>query len=128
MTLSVLIIEDEAILAKNIATYLRRLNYEVRHVEDGEAGLAAIESQRPDVVILDYNLPGMDGLELANRIAKIDPLIKVIMATGHGNEEIAVDAMKAGAYDYLTKPLVLGKLKLVLDKLTGDARLTSELE
>ncbi|MEO6024243.1 MAG: sigma-54 dependent transcriptional regulator, partial [Burkholderiales bacterium] len=128
MTLSVLIIEDEAILAKNIATYLRRLNYEVRHVEDGEAALAAIESQRPEVVILDYNLPGMDGLELVGRIRQIEPRIKVIMATGHGSEEIAVDAMKAGVYDYLTKPLVLGKLKLVLDKLTGDARLTSELE
>ena len=128
MSLSVLIVEDEIVLAKNIATYLRRLNYDVRHVEDAETALVAIEAQRPDAVILDYNLPGMDGLELAGKICQTDPRIKIIMATGHGNEEIAVEAMKAGVYDYLTKPLVLGKLKLVLDRLTGDARIASELE
>ena len=67
MSLSVLIVEDEIVLAKNIATYLRRLNYDVRHVEDAETALVAIEAQRPDAVILDYNLPGMDGLELMAR-------------------------------------------------------------
>jgi two-component system, NtrC family, response regulator AtoC len=125
--LSVLIIEDEIVLAKNIATYLRRLSHEVSNAETGEAGLALVESERPDVVILDYNLPGIDGLELLTRIRAIDPGIKIIMATGQGNEQLAVDAMKAGAYDYLTKPLVLGKLKMVLDKIIGEVRLTQEL-
>ena len=126
--LSVLIIEDETILAKNIATYLRRLNHEVRHAETGELGLALAESERPDVVILDYNLPGIDGLESLTRILAIDPGIKIIMATGQGSEQLAVDAMKAGAYDYLTKPLVLGKLKLVLDKIIGELRVSQELD
>ena len=126
--LSVLIIEDETILAKNIATYLRRLNHEVRHAESGELGLALVESERPDVVVLDYNLPGIDGLELLLRIHAIDPGIKTIMATGQGSEQVAVDAMKAGAYDYLTKPLVLGKLKMVLDKIIGEARVSQELD
>ncbi len=125
--LSVLIIEDEAVLAKNIATYLRRLNHEVRHADTGESGLVLTESERPDVVILDYNLPGLDGLELLPRIRAIDPLIKIIMATGQGSEQLAVDAMKAGAYDYLIKPLVLGKLKMVLDKIVGEVRLSQEL-
>ena len=125
--LSVLIIEDEAVLAKNIATYLRRLNHEVKHADTGETGLILVEAERPDVVILDYNLPGIDGLELLSRIHAIDPVIKTIMATGQGNEQLAVDAMKAGAYDYLTKPLVLGKLKVVLDKIVGEARLGQEL-
>ena len=125
--LSVLIIEDEAILAKNIATYLRRLNHEVKHAESGEVGLNLVEAERPDVVILDYNLPGMNGLELVGKIHSIDSTIKTIMATGQGNEQLAVDAMKAGAYDYLTKPLVLGKLKVVLDKIVGEARLGEEL-
>ena len=128
MTLSILIIEDEAILAKNIATYLRRLNYEVRHAETGELGLALAESERPDVVILDYNLPGLNGLELLTRIRAIDPATKIIMATGEGSEQLAVDAMKAGAYDYLTKPLVLAKLKMVLDKIVGEVRLGQELD
>ena len=125
--LSVLIIEDETVLAKNIATYLRRLNYEVKHAETGELGLALVDSERPEVVILDYNLPGLDGLELLTRIHAIDPHIKCIMATGQGSEQLAVDAMKAGAYDYLTKPLVLGKLKMVLDKIVGEARVSQEL-
>jgi two-component system, NtrC family, response regulator AtoC len=126
--LSVLVIEDETILAKNIATYLRRLNHEVRHAETGELGLALVESERPDIVILDYNLPGIDGLESLTRILAIDPRIKIIMATGQGNEQLAVDAMKAGAYDYLTKPLVLGKLKMLLDKVIGEARVSQELD
>nr|MBA2526618.1 sigma-54-dependent Fis family transcriptional regulator [Pyrinomonadaceae bacterium] len=78
-------------------------------------------------VILDYNLPGLDGLELLMRIRAIDPVIKTIMTTGEGSEQLAVDAMKAGAYDYLTKPLVLGKLKMVLDKIVGEVRLSQEL-
>ena len=126
--LSVLIIEDETILAKNIAMYLRRLNHEVKHAQTGEIGLALVESERPDVVILDYNLPGMDGLELLPRIHAIDANIKTIMATGQGSEQLAVDAMKAGAYDYLIKPLVLGKLKMVLDKIMGEARVGQELD
>ena len=126
--LSVLIIEDETVLAKNIATYLRRLNHEVRHTDNGESGLALVESERPDVVILDYNLPGLDGLELLTRIRTIDPLIRTVMATGEGSEQLAVDAMKAGAYDYLTKPLVLGKLKIVLEKIVGEVRLSQELD
>jgi two-component system, NtrC family, response regulator AtoC len=126
--LSVLVIEDETILAKNIATYLRRLNHEVKHAQTGEIGLALVESERPDVVILDYNLPGMDGLELLPRIQAIDASIKTIMATGQGSEQLAVDAMKAGAYDYLIKPLVLGKLKMVLDKIMGEARVGQELD
>ena len=125
--LSLVIIEDETILAKNIVTYLRRLNHEVRHAETGESGLALVDSERPDVVILDYNLPGLDGLELLTRIRAIDPVIKIIMATGAGSEQLAVDAMKAGAYDYLTKPLVLAKLKMVLDKIAGEVRLSQEL-
>ncbi len=125
--LSVLIIEDEAVLAKNIATYLRRLNHEVKLAENGELGLNLVEAERPDVVILDYNLPGMNGLELVRKIQAIDSTIKTIMATGQGSEQLAVDAMKAGAYDYLTKPLVLGKLKVVLDKIIGEARIGEEL-
>lgn len=125
--LSVLIIEDEVVLAKNITTYLRRLNHEVKHAETGEVGLNLVEAERPDVVILDYNLPGMDGLELASKIHSIDSTIKTIMVTGQGSEQLAVDAMKAGAYDYLTKPLVLGKLKVVLDKIIGEARIGEEL-
>ena len=82
---------------------------------------------RPAIVLLDFNLPGMDGLAMLAEIRRRDPRIKVIMITGQGSEQVAVDAMKAGAYDYLTKPVVLEKLKLVLEKALGQERLEEEL-
>lgn len=127
MAYGILIVEDESILAKNVSTFLRRQGYEVSIAPDGESALARIESQKPDAVLLDFNLPGMDGLQLLQRIRALDAQIKVIMVTGHGSEEVAVDSMKSGAYDYLAKPVVLEKLKMVLEKAFGEERREQEL-
>ncbi|HKA44600.1 MAG TPA: sigma-54 dependent transcriptional regulator [Burkholderiales bacterium] len=122
MATAVLIIEDEAILAKNMATYLGRHGFEARRVGSGEAGLAELDSYKPDIVLLDYHLPGMSGLEALARIRQCDEQIKVIMITGQGSVQTAVDAMKAGAYDYLTKPVALSELKLLLERAAGQER------
>ncbi len=127
MSTSVLIVEDEETLAKNISLFLTKQGYEVRSTSSAEDALRELESFRPDAVVLDFNLPGMDGLEFLGRLLKFDRKIKVVMTTGHGSEQIAVDAMKAGAYDYLTKPLALAKLKLVLDKAVGEEKRESML-
>jgi two-component system, NtrC family, response regulator AtoC len=127
MSYGVLVVEDEQTLAKNVGAYLQRYGYEVRIATDGETALAELESYRPEAVVLDFNLPGMTGLELLTRVRSFDPQICVIMVTGHGSEQVAVDAMKAGAYDYLSKPVVLSKLKLVLDKALGEERREQEL-
>jgi two-component system response regulator AtoC len=119
---AVLVIEDETTLAKNIVAYLRRAGYDADHVPGAEEGLARLESFRPDVIVLDYNLPGMDGLAALRRIRKVDGRVKVIMLTGHGNVRIAVDAMKASAFDYLVKPVVLSELKALIAKAIGDER------
>jgi len=124
---AVLIIEDEATLAKNMETYVARHGYEVRLAESGEQGLEQIAEFKPDVVLTDYRLPGINGLEVLSRIRKIDSQIKLIMITGQGNVAIAVDAMKAGAYDYLSKPVVLSELKLLLDRAVGQERLEEAL-
>ena len=122
MTLSpaVLVVEDEATLAKNICTYLQRSGFEARSAGDGEQAFALLESFRPEALILDFNLPGIDGLEVLRRVLQTDGHLKVIMLTGHGSVELAVEAMKAGAYDFLTKPVSLSKLKLLLEKALGE--------
>jgi two-component system, NtrC family, response regulator AtoC len=128
MSHAVLIIEDETVLAKNILIYLERYGFEVRLAQSAEEGLSLLDSVRPDAVLLDFNLPGMNGLEALARIRAVDPGIHVLMLTGHGNVEMAVDAMKAGAFDFLTKPVALSKLRLLLEKAIGQTRRDSALD
>jgi two-component system, NtrC family, response regulator AtoC len=123
----VLVIEDETVLAKNIRTYLQRHGYEVDIADTGEAGLAKCETFRPEVVVLDFSLPGINGLDVLRELQRTERKIKVIIITGHGSEQIAVDAMKAGALDYLSKPIVLEKLKLIVDKAVGEGQREGEL-
>jgi DNA-binding NtrC family response regulator len=127
MSFGVLLIEDEEQLGRNVKLYLERRGFEVRIAPSAEAALEALDAFRPDAVVLDFNLPGMDGLEALGRIRRRDPDAVVVMVTGHGSERVAVDAMKAGAYDYLTKPVALGKLKLVLERALLEGRREQEL-
>ncbi len=119
MANSILIVEDDEILADNVQTYLKRNNWDVQVATTAEDAIKVLEGLRPDIVLTDYLLPGKTGLELINSIMALDPQIKVIMMTGEGKVQTAVDAMKAGAYDYLTKPVVLAELKIALEKATG---------
>jgi two-component system, NtrC family, response regulator AtoC len=127
MARAILIIEDEIILAKNLTRFLEREGFEAQAVPNGEQGLAMFESYRPDAVLLDYNLPGMNGLEVLQKIRERDHQVKVLMVTGHGNVQVAVDAMKGGADDYLSKPLVLSELKLLLENALGRERIDTRL-
>ncbi|MFO1199522.1 MAG: sigma-54 dependent transcriptional regulator [Burkholderiaceae bacterium] len=127
MNCAVLLIEDEEVLARNIQLYLERYGFEVRLAHSAEAGLLALDDMRPDVVVLDFNLPGADGLDALARIRQRAPDAVVVMTTGHGSEQVAVDAMKRGAYDYLTKPVSLGKLKLVIERALQEVRREGEL-
>jgi DNA-binding NtrC family response regulator len=127
MSAAVLIIEDEATLAKNVATYLKRNGYDTCVAASGEEGLSKIETFRPEVVLLDYALPGINGIDVLKRIKAVEPNIPVIVVTGQGSELVAVEAMKAGACDYLIKPVVLSELALRLEKLTGLGKLEEEL-
>ncbi len=128
MSYGVLIIEDEAILAKTIAKYLSQHGFETRVVDNGRDGLETLGSFLPYAVLLDFNLPGeLNGLDVLERIRQYDSSIKVIMVTGQGNVRLAVDAMKAGAYDYLSKPIVLSELKILLDRAIDQNRKESQL-
>ncbi|RZS54884.1 sigma-54-dependent transcriptional regulator [Sphaerotilus mobilis] len=128
MARAILIIEDETTLARNLAMYLERMGDEVRIAGRAEDGLTLLETWRPDIVILDHNLPGMTGLEALSRIRAVDTDARIIMVTGYGSTELAVEAMKAGAADFMTKPLVLSELKIVLDRLSVQGKLASTVD
>lgn len=120
MSYGILIIEDEVVLAKKIAKYLTQNGYEARVTENGPDGLKMLETFLPDAVLLDFNLPGgLNGLEVLKRIRLFDASIKVILITGQGDIQLAVDAMKGGAYDYLSKPIMLSGLKILLERAIG---------
>jgi DNA-binding NtrC family response regulator len=83
---------------------------------DGDAALRRIAVERPNVAILDINLPGKSGLEVLKEAKKIDPGLAVIMTTGYGTTQTAIEAMKLGAYDYLTKPFDIKKMQSIVNK------------
>ena len=127
MANTILIIEDEVMLADNICTYLERSQWETHVAHSAEEGLRKIESLQPDVVLTDYMLPGKTGLQVIKSALAIDPQLKIVMFTGEGSTQLAVEAMKAGACDYIAKPLVLAELKLVLERAAGQAQVEKTL-
>ncbi len=100
----IVIIDDEKIILELTSMVLGSRGYEVMTAEDAVVGLDLIKKHRPEVVLLDYMMPRMNGLEALKRIRAEYPETYVIMFTGKGSEEIAVELMKAGASDYILKP------------------------
>ena len=128
MNHGVLIIEDEVVLAKKIAKYLKLMGFDTLVKGTAEDGLHVMQEFQPDAVVLDYNLPGeLNGIECLKKIQNIDSGVGVIMITGQGNERVAVNAMKAGAFDYLSKPIILSELELLLNKVIKQQQLNSQL-
>ncbi len=105
-----LIAEDEANLRLVLQKELQRLGYRVQAAPDGEAALRKLEESNVDVLLCDINMPHMDGMELLRRVHERPNPPEVIMLTGQGTIETAVEAMKLGAYDYLTKPYSINEL------------------
>ncbi|HAD04782.1 MAG: hybrid sensor histidine kinase/response regulator [Desulfuromonadales bacterium GWD2_61_12] len=100
----ILVVDDEKVILELTTIILQRRGYEVYTAANGEDGLAQVERHRPDLILLDYMMPHMDGMTALRRIRQNWPETSVIMFTGKGSEEIAVEIMKAGAADYLLKP------------------------
>jgi DNA-binding NtrC family response regulator len=124
---AVLLVDDEATLARNVQRYLERDGFEVHVAGTLRDGWREFEEFRPDILLLDLALPDGNGLDLLTRIRARDRQAKVIILTGHGTVQTAVEAMKAGAWDYLTKPVALGELKLLVGKALGQGRLEETL-
>ena len=110
----VLVVDDDLTIRTILEKVLKSEGHTVVTALTGEEGVEKAEQENPDLVLLDIGLPGIDGIETLGRIVKLDPDIAVIMITAQGSVETAVAAMKAGAFDYVTKPVDLDKLELVL--------------
>jgi DNA-binding NtrC family response regulator len=127
MTRRVLIADDE----KNMRWVLRQAlegeGYEVTEAVDGKEALAAINEQAPDLMVLDHKMPAPDGMEVLRRVRAKGMAFPIIMLTAHGNVTSAVEAMKAGASEYLTKPFDLDELKLGIDKAIRMTELAAEV-
>lgn len=124
---NILVMEDETVLARNICESLQLAGHTATAVADGDEGIRIFTSEEPDVVIIDYRLRGADGLSVLRRLAQLRIPAATIMVTAHGNVSVAVEAMKAGAVDFLTKPIDLETLQVVVDRALRQQRLAEEL-
>jgi len=103
----ILIVDDEPALLDLLLTYFLASNYEVETATNGTDAIVAVSRQRPDVVLLDINMPRMNGVEALKEIMKIDQSIGVIMVTGNDELPVTVDAIRNGAFGYVPKPFDL---------------------
>ena len=108
----ILIIEDEAAIRRVLGKILSEENdtYTVQEAEDGLEGIEKIKNEDYDLVLCDIKMPKMDGVEVLEAIKKIKPEIPIVMISGHGDLDTAVNTMRLGAFDYISKPPDLNRL------------------
>ena len=124
----VLIVDDDAASRRLLDVRLRALNCEVVMANSGEQALSAISKDHPDLVLLDLQMPSLGGMEVLQRLRKSGERIPVIVVTAHGSIETAVEAMKEGAYDFVTKPFDPKHLEITICKALERESLKREIE
>ena len=122
----VLVVDDEKPLRELLQAELSRSGYKVQVAANAEEGLARYREEVYNVILLDVRMPGGDGVEILQRMKAESGIPEIIMFTGHGDIETAVRCIKHGAYDYLTKPVKLDELELIIDKAYEKNRLRVE--
>jgi two-component system, NtrC family, response regulator AtoC len=126
--MKILVVEDDAATRKGLEQLLAESHSETRSVGSIEKARAAIEEFSPNLCIVDLNLPDGDGLDLIREVRSQNPTREFIVLTGHGSIDTAVEAMKAGAADYLLKPLKSAQISVVLDRLSEKMDLEREVD
>ncbi len=122
----ILIVDDERSMREFLEILLQRAGHDVVACAAAQDALVALESDDYDLVISDIKMPGIGGLELLQRVREISPETPVVLITAHGSTESAVEAMRLGAYDYLTKPCSVDEIVLVVDKALEKRSLSAE--
>ena len=112
----ILVIDDDASLRRVVEYNLQEAGYQVLSAASGEAGLSMFGEEAPALVITDMKMPGMDGMQVLKAVKERSSETLVIMVTAFGTVDVAVEAMKAGAYDYITKPFNRDELLLTVAK------------
>jgi DNA-binding NtrC family response regulator len=123
-----LIVDDEQSIRRLCMTIGQSVGFDVAECESAEAALAYLETDSPDIILVDRMLPQMTGDEFLRQAKQMLPRTEFAMITGHGSIESAVEAMRLGAYDYITKPFGAGQLKLLLQRMKEKVRLVAENE
>ena len=118
----ILFVDDDQDILTMVNQYLEMQGYDITTVNSGMKALDLIKDQEIDVVFTDYKMPEFNGLELLAAIKQYKPEIEVIIVTGYGSMESAIQAMKFGSYDYLQKPFKLDHLKLIIDRIIEEKR------
>ncbi|MHC4848408.1 MAG: response regulator, partial [Planctomycetota bacterium] len=112
-----MIVDDDPLVADSLAVFLKSRNYEVSVETDAHRALRRMrDGETPDLILTDVNMPGLDGFALLKESRKIDPNIVIVMLTGYGTIESAVKAMREGAEDYVTKPVIDEEMLLTVER------------
>jgi DNA-binding NtrC family response regulator len=119
----ILFVDDDTTILSLVEEYLTAFNYRISVVDNGLKALELIKDKDFDVVFTDFKMPDINGLELLAVIKEYRPLTEVIIVTGHGTMESAVQAMKYGSYDYIQKPFKLDVLKILIEKIYEEKKL-----
>ncbi|USN98581.1 MAG: sigma-54-dependent Fis family transcriptional regulator [Phycisphaeraceae bacterium] len=123
---TVLVVDDKEMMRDSVAQTLRRAGFEVAVAADGPTALGMIAQKRPDAIVTDLKMPGMSGIELVEKIAQIDDTLPSIVMTAFGTIETAVEAMKRGAFDYVTKPFEGDELIITIKRGLRQSKLARE--
>jgi DNA-binding NtrC family response regulator len=107
---AILLVDDEEVFTSNMSKLLTSRGYRVNAVNDGESAIRELQANAYDVVVLDLKMPGMDGITTLKEIQELGLFTETLLLTGHGSIDTALEAMKLGAYDYLTKPCEIDEL------------------
>jgi two-component system, NtrC family, nitrogen regulation response regulator NtrX len=122
----ILIIDDEKAIRKTLSEILSFEGYKIDEASDGEEGLKKFKEKSYDVVLCDIKMPRLDGIEFLQRAGESSPDVPIIMISGHGNIETAVEAVKKGAYDYISKPPDLNRLLITIRNAMDKSSLVTE--
>jgi two-component system nitrogen regulation response regulator NtrX len=123
---SILIVDDEQCIRESLTGILQDEGFSPSSAENGEAAIEKVSEEKPDLILLDIWMPGMDGMETLTKIRSIYPDQLVVMMSGHGTIETAVKATKLGAYDFIEKPLSLEKVLLCIQNAVKVSQLVEE--
>jgi two-component system, NtrC family, nitrogen regulation response regulator NtrX len=123
---NILIIDDEKAIRKTLTEILSYEGYKIEEAGDGEEGLKKFREKAYDVVLCDIKMPKLDGLEFLDKAREVNPDVPVIMISGHGTIETAVEAVKKGAYDYISKPPDLNRLLITIRNAMDKTNLVAE--
>jgi len=124
--IDLLIVDDDEDFRGTLCRRFRRRGFQVQDADSGEAALGRVERRRFDVAIVDMVMPGMSGLDLLSKIRTVQPDCQVILLTGQGTIETAVEAMKLGAFDFLRKPFPLDELEVITQRASERGQLQKE--